>query len=130
MALVLAAFLIQGLTPGRKMLGAERPTTYMLMWGLMIANVVGAGICLLFYALSGEAPQGDAAFSRSVDPFRHLPGCLPGIPKLRRHLAPDGGRSGLVFPKGDRLAQAPTDPGVLLGLTIEQYLVISLELYV
>jgi putative tricarboxylic transport membrane protein len=48
MALLLGAFLIQGLVPGPEMLTKRLDITYTLVWSLAIANVLGAGICFLF----------------------------------------------------------------------------------
>ena len=48
MALVLAAFVIHGMTPGPEMLKSHLDLTYMLVWGLVVANIVGAGVCLAF----------------------------------------------------------------------------------
>ncbi len=47
MALVLGAFLIQGLTPGPDMLTKHLDVTYTIVWSLVIANIFGTAICLL-----------------------------------------------------------------------------------
>ncbi|MFW5835244.1 MAG: tripartite tricarboxylate transporter permease, partial [Pseudomonadota bacterium] len=46
LAILLGAFMIQGLTPGPEMLSAQLPLTYSLMWMLAIANVVAALVLL------------------------------------------------------------------------------------
>lgn len=48
MALVLGAMTIQGLTPGSAMLTKHLDVTYTMIWSLAIANIFGAGLCLLF----------------------------------------------------------------------------------
>ena len=48
MALLLGAFLIQGLVPGPDMLTSHLDITYTLAWSVAIANILGAGICFLF----------------------------------------------------------------------------------
>jgi TctA family transporter len=48
MALLLGAMTIQGLTPGSAMLTKHLDVTYTMIWSLAIANIFGAGICLLF----------------------------------------------------------------------------------
>lgn len=48
MAILLGAFLIQGLTPGPQMLGPQLPLTYSLVWTLVFANVLGAALLLLW----------------------------------------------------------------------------------
>ncbi len=46
MAILLGAFLIQGLTPGPEMLTTKLHLTYSLMWSLIMANVVAALLLL------------------------------------------------------------------------------------
>jgi len=50
MALLLSAFQIQGLIPGPLMLTKQVDATLTLVWGLVLANLIGAGICFLFVA--------------------------------------------------------------------------------
>ena len=47
MAILLGAFLIHGLVPGPRMLSENLDITCALIWCLVIANVIGAGACLL-----------------------------------------------------------------------------------
>ena len=47
MAILLGAFLIQGVTPGPEMLTSRLDFTYSLMWTLAIANVAGALLLML-----------------------------------------------------------------------------------
>jgi TctA family transporter len=49
MAILLGAFLIQGLTPGPEMLTAKLPLTFSMMWSLILANIV-ASLLLLMWA--------------------------------------------------------------------------------
>lgn len=46
MALLLAAFLIHGITPGPDMLAKRLDLTYTMIWSLALANVLGTSICL------------------------------------------------------------------------------------
>jgi hypothetical protein len=48
MALLLGAFLIQGLVPGPSMLTDNLDLTYSMVWSIALANVLGAGLCFLF----------------------------------------------------------------------------------
>lgn len=48
MALLLGAFLMHGLIPGPSMLTKNLDITYGIIWSLAIANILGAGLCLLF----------------------------------------------------------------------------------
>jgi TctA family transporter len=46
MAILLGAFLMHGLTPGPEMLTKHLDLTYMIVWSLTLAHVMGAIICL------------------------------------------------------------------------------------
>jgi len=48
MALLLGAMTIQGLSPGSAMLTKHLDVTFTMIWSLVVANIMGAGICLLF----------------------------------------------------------------------------------
>jgi len=48
MAILLGAFLIQGLTPGPEMLTSKLDVTYSMMWTLIFANVVAAVLLMLW----------------------------------------------------------------------------------
>ncbi len=47
MAVFLAGLLLIGLEPGPAMVERELGTTYTIIWSLALANVVGAGLCLV-----------------------------------------------------------------------------------
>jgi len=46
MAVFLGGLVLIGLEPGPRLLTAELPTTYTIVWTLAFANVIGAGLCL------------------------------------------------------------------------------------
>lgn len=46
MAVFIGGLVLIGLEPGPRLLTAELPTTYTIVWTLAFANVVGAGLCL------------------------------------------------------------------------------------
>ncbi|MCZ6862032.1 MAG: tripartite tricarboxylate transporter permease [Alphaproteobacteria bacterium] len=48
MTLLLGAFLIHGITPGPKMLTEQLDVTYVMVWSVAIANILGAGLCFAF----------------------------------------------------------------------------------
>jgi hypothetical protein len=48
MAILLGAFLIQGLVPGPAMLTEHLDVTYAMVWSVALANILGAGLCFLF----------------------------------------------------------------------------------
>ena len=47
MAILLGVFLIQGISPGPEMLTKRLDVTYTMVWSIAVANVFGAGLCLL-----------------------------------------------------------------------------------
>jgi len=47
MALLLGAFMIQGLVPGPDMLTQHLNIVYTIVWSVALANVIGSGICLM-----------------------------------------------------------------------------------
>jgi len=51
MAILLGAFLIQGLVPGPDMLSKNLSVTYAMVWSIALANIIGAGVC---FAMSGQ----------------------------------------------------------------------------
>ncbi|MGV6875774.1 tripartite tricarboxylate transporter permease [Pseudochelatococcus sp. B33] len=51
MAILLGAFIIQGLVPGPGMLNEHLDITYSMIWSVALANILGAGLCFL---LSGQ----------------------------------------------------------------------------
>ena len=48
MAILLGAFLIQGITPGPKMLTDNLPLTMSFVWIIVISNIITVSICFLF----------------------------------------------------------------------------------
>ncbi len=48
MAILLGAFLVQGLTPGPEMLTTKLALTYSLMWSLILANIIAALLLLMW----------------------------------------------------------------------------------
>ena len=57
MALFLGAFLIHGITPGPKMLGEQLDITYLMVWSVGLANILGAGICFVFTGVLAKIAQ-------------------------------------------------------------------------
>lgn len=48
MAILLSAFLITGLTPGPAMLTDHLDVTFSMVWTLVVANIIGVILCLIF----------------------------------------------------------------------------------
>ncbi|MEL0108070.1 MAG: tripartite tricarboxylate transporter permease [Rhodospirillaceae bacterium] len=47
MAILLAGFILIGIEPGTEMITTKLHLTYTIIWSLAIANVIGAGLCLV-----------------------------------------------------------------------------------
>jgi putative tricarboxylic transport membrane protein len=47
MALLLSAFLLLDIPPGEEMLTTKLDLSYTLVWSVAIANIIGAGVCLM-----------------------------------------------------------------------------------
>ena len=129
MAILLGAFLVQGIVPGPNMLSTNLDVTYTLIIGLALANVLGAGICFLF------APQ----LARvALIPIGILAPIVIGIVFVG---AFQGGRhwGDLVVLLGAgllgyimRSLSWPRPPlllGFVLGALIERYMATSIQIY-
>jgi len=57
MAVLLSVFLIHGLVPGPDMLTKNLDATYVMIWSVAIANILGAGICILFSSQLAKTAQ-------------------------------------------------------------------------
>ena len=51
MALLLGGFMIHGLVPGKSMVTDNLDVTYVMVWSIALANILGAGLC---FAFSGQ----------------------------------------------------------------------------
>ena len=129
MAIILGAFLSQGLVPGPDMLTKNLNITYSMVWSIALANIVGAGLC---YAFSGQ-------FAKLATLRYTL--VLPMVICIIFIGAFEGSRQWgdlialLVFGtvgwtmKRLRWPRAPLILGVVLGDTVERQLFISIRLY-
>jgi len=129
MAIILGAFLSQGLVPGPDMLTKNLSITYSMVWSIAIANIIGAGLCYAF------SPQ----FARLATLRYTL--VLPVVLCIIFIGAYEGSRQWgdlltlLIFGvvgwtmKRLRWPRAPLILGVVLGDTIERQLFISIRLY-
>jgi TctA family transporter len=129
MAILLGAFLIQGLDPGPDMLTKHLDVTYSMVWSIALANILGAGLCFLFskqFALLAT--------------LRYTL-ILPTVLGFIYVGAFEGSRSwgdlyALLFfgvlgwtMKRMKWPRPPLILGFVLGETIERYLFISIQLY-
>lgn len=129
MAIILGAFLSQGLVPGPDMLTKNLSITYSMVWSIALANIVGAGLC---YAFSSQ-------FARLATLRYSL--VLPVVVSIIFIGAFEGSRQwGDLFAllafgtvgwtmKRLRWPRAPLILGIVLGDTIERQLFISIRLY-
>src|ERR671931_487619 len=129
MAILLGAFLIQGLIPGPDMLTKKLDVTYSMVWSVALANILGAGLCYAF------SPQ----FAKLAT-LRYtliLPAVL-GVVYIGAFEASRNwgdlytllffGVLGWVM-KQFKWPRPPLILGVVLGDAIERYLFISIERY-
>ncbi len=129
MAILLGAFLIQGLVPGPDMLTKNLPITYSMVWSIAIANILGSGLCFLF----------SAQFAKIATLRYSL--ILPGVLCLVYIGAFEGQRQwgdlyGLLFfgvlgwtMKHFKWPRPPLVLGFILGGIFERYMFISIERY-
>jgi TctA family transporter len=128
MAIILGAFLSQGLVPGPDMLTKNLDVTYSMVWSVAIANIIGAGLCYIF----------SSQFARIATLRYSL--VLPIVVCIIFIGAFEGSRQWgdlialLCFGalgwtmKRLRWPRAPLILGVVLGDTIERQLFISIRL--
>lgn len=128
MAIILGAFIAQGLLPGPDMLAKHLSLTYSMIWSIALANIVGAGLC---YAFSGQ-------FARLATLRYTL--ILPSVLSIIIIGAYGGSHNwgdlyvlvacgilGWVM-KQMRWPRPPLILGVVLGVSIERYLFLSISL--
>lgn len=129
LAIVLGIFLIHGVTPGPRMLTDHLDLTYMLVWGLALANLIGAAVCLFF------TPQ----LARFLDiPPRYLVAAMLVLVLMGAFQASLSlGDLWMVLAIGAiafvmKALDWPRPPlllGFILGEIIERYLFISIQIY-
>ena len=84
MAILLGAFLIQGLIPGPDMLTTNLEVTYSMVWSVALANILGAGVCFMFCNQFARISQSSPCNHRTVDPGGALCRSLSGATGLGR----------------------------------------------
>jgi putative tricarboxylic transport membrane protein len=129
MALVLAAFTIHGIVPGVDMLSKNLDQTYMLVWGLVLANIVGAGICLFFTRYLALLVQAPAPFLIPAILTIVFMGAFQASVSLGDLWLLVGLGALSYFLMSIDWPLPPFILGVVLGEIIERYLFLSLGLY-
>ena len=129
MALLLGAFMMQGLVPGPEMLTKNLNITYSMVWSIAIANILGSGLCYIF----------SSQFAKAASLRYTL--ILPVVLSLVYIGAFEGHRSwgdlfsllGFgIFAWGAKHFKWPRPPlilGYILGEIIERYMFISIQRY-
>ncbi len=129
MAILLGAFLIQGLVPGPEMLTKHLDITYSMVWSIAIANILGSGLC---FAFSGQLAK--------VATLRYTL-FMPAVLSLVYIGAFESSRNwgdlfSLLFfgmlgwaMKHFKWPRPPLVLGFILGNVIERYMFISIERY-
>jgi TctA family transporter len=129
MALLMGAFLAQGIAPGPKLLDTQLDITFTLVWSLALANVVGAGICFL---TANQLARIATVRSGILVPIV-LAICFVGAYQGTRSYGDlvvllSFGLLGWTM-KRFGWARAPLILGYILGKLIEKYLFISMGRY-
>ena len=129
MAILLGAFLIQGLVPGPDMLTKHLDVTYSMVWSIAIANIIGSGICFLF---SGQLAKLATLRYTLIMP------CVLSLIYIGafEHSRNWGDLYSLLFfgllgwaMKHFRWPRPPLVLGFILGGILERYMFISIERY-
>jgi len=129
MAILLGAFLIHGLVPGPEMLTKKLDVTYVMIWSVALANVLGTGIC---FAFSNQFAR-IATIRQSIIMPLVLTVLVMGAFQATRSW---GDLVALLLfgllgwtMKRLRWPRPPVILGVVLGGIVERYLFISVERY-
>jgi len=129
MAILLGAFLVQGIVPGPDMLTKHLDITYTMTIGLAIANIIGAGVCFLFAPHLARIAMVPIGFLAPVVLAVTFIGAFQGEHHwgdLVALLA--AGALGYVM----RLLHWPRPPlllGFVLGALIERYMATSVQIF-
>ena len=129
MAILLGAFLVQGIVPGPDMLSKGLDITYTLILSVAVANVIGAGLCFAF----------TPALARiAIVPIGFLAPIVLGITVIGAVQATHSWGDILVLLGAGavgylmRVLSWPRPPlllGFVLGVLIERYLATSLQIF-
>ncbi len=129
MAILLGAFLIQGLVPGPDMLTKNLEVTYSMVWSIAVANILGSGLC---FAFSGHLAKIATLRFTLIMPVVLSLIYIGAFESSRQW----GDLYSLlcfgVFAWGMKHFKWPRPPfvlGFILGDTIERYTFISIERY-
>ena len=126
MAILLGAFIIQGIVPGPDMLlpppKGKLDLTFSFVWVIIISNFITVAVCFLFLNTLAKGDSSTRESDYSSHSLAHLPGCvrreecLPGHdrrPPLRRP-GLDHGEIGMAAPAG----VVGVSPGAVSGKSI------------
>jgi TctA family transporter len=129
MAILLGAFLIQGLVPGPDMLTKHLDVTYSMVWSIALANILGSGLCFTF---SGQLAKLATLRYTLIMP------CVLSLIYIGafEHSRSWGDLYSLLFfgmlgwaMKHFRWPRPPLVLGFILGGILERYMFISIERY-
>ncbi|MPY70874.1 MAG: hypothetical protein GEU92_12380 [Alphaproteobacteria bacterium] len=129
MALLLSAFQIQGLIPGPLMLTRQLDATLTLVWGLVLANIIGAAICFAFVAWIARVSMIDVKRIFPVLMVIIFLGAFQGRQGMGDLvLLVSFGALGWLMKRGG-WPRPPLMLGFILGSKIQESLFLSLERY-
>ncbi|CEP69345.1 Protein of unknown function DUF112,transmembrane [Moorella glycerini] len=129
MAILLSAFIVIGIAPGREMLESHLDLVFAIVWIIVIANIITTGSGLL---LAKQLVRISSLPSSILIPLV-LPICLAGAYAVKGRIgdviiAVVFGFIGYLMKKYD-YSRADMAIGMVLGLMVERYLHISIKLY-
>ncbi len=129
MAILLGAFIIQGVQPGPDMLTTNLPLTFSMVWVIVVANIVTVAICLLFLNHLAKITYLRAALLIPIlITLVYLGGYVDANSFLAMGLALLFGLIGMLMVYLD-WPRPPLVLGLVLGPLVERYVFISYRLY-
>jgi putative tricarboxylic transport membrane protein len=129
MAILLGAFIIQGVQPGPDMLTTNLPLTFSMVWVIVVANIVTVAICLLFLNQLAKITYLRAALLIPIlITLVYLGGYVDANSFLAMGLALLFGLIGMLMVYLD-WPRPPLVLGLVLGPLVERYVFISYRLY-
>jgi len=128
-AILLGAFIIQGLQPGPKMLTENLSLTFSMVWLIVVSNIITVTVCLIFLGQLAKITQIRGAL---LIPALFMLVYLAGFAATNSYFAMTVtlvfGVGGLIM-VNNGWPRPPLVLGIVLGPLVERNLFISYEIY-
>ena len=129
MALLLGAFAVHGIVPGPAMLNERLDVTYSMVWSVALANILGAGICFLFANQLARLALVRAGILVPIVLAVTYIGAFQGSNDWGDlYVLIGAGALGFAM-KRLKWPRPPVILGFVLGVIVERYMFISVNLY-